>query len=176
MDKRKDPNAKVPCRQGCGKEFSPAGRAYHEKFCTGPGYEPIRRPNRSGRHDLAAVARKANLETIDGRFIKIICSKGCGREYTRAGMAQHEKYCEGPGYVPGYSWKRRAERKPQNPKAQEEAKYTGEKDMVYELFFDDAALYACVMHLLDARDDKSVLCNLEAAKTMIETKIRFLKS
>lgn len=113
--------------------------------------------------------------TATGQDLKK-CRKGCGRELKAAGLSHHERWCSGPGYVPGYSWKRRAERKPQNPKLKEEAKYTGERDMVYELFFDDAALYACVMHLLEARDDKNVICNLEAAKAMIETKIRFLKN
>lgn len=102
------------------------------------------------------------------------CSKGCGRELKSAGLSHHEKFCTGPGYVPGYSWKRRAERR--ISATVPETKYTGEQDMIYELFYDDAALYACAMHLLEARDDKNVLCNLEAAKAMIDTKIRFLKS
>ena len=107
---------------------------------------------------------------------KVPCAKGCGREYSPAGVTHHEKFCTGPGYVPGYSYKRRAERNISNPKPihKQEMKYTGETDMVYELFHDDAAMFSAVTFLLEARDGKDVLDNLLAAKSMIDTKIRFL--
>lgn len=110
--------------------------------------------------------------TATGQDLKK-CRKGCGRELKAAGLSHHERWCTGPGYVPGYSWKRRTERRitGQPPKT----KYTGEIDMVYELFCDDAALYSCVQFLLEARDGKSVIENLQAAKEMIDTKIRFLE-
>lgn len=109
--------------------------------------------------------------------VKVPCKKGCGREYSPAGITQHEKYCTGKDYVPGYSYKRRRERNIQNPKPQpqEEARYTGEEDMVLELFYDDAALFTAVIYLLEARDGTDALRSLKAAKAMIDAKIRFLE-
>lgn len=113
--------------------------------------------------------------TASGQVLKE-CRKGCGRKLKSAGLSHHEKFCTGPGYVPGYSWRRRAERR--ISAVTPEVKYTGEADMVYELFYDDAALFSAAKYLLAARDGEGecVLRNLESAKDMIDIKIRFLKS
>lgn len=105
------------------------------------------------------------------------CTKGCGRMLKAAGRSHHEKYCTGPGYLPGYSKKRRIERRITAP-PQQETRYTGEEDMVYELFYEDAALFTTAVYLLEARDGteiKDVIHSLEAAKAALDTKIRFLK-
>lgn len=150
---------KVPCRSGCGGMFHPAGRGYHEKFCTGAGYLPMRGPRSKGQLKIAPT---------DKRLEKVLCRKGCGRYYCAAGLHHHEKFCDGPGFE-GRALKRAAKRN------EEEVRYTGEEEMAYELFCDDAAMYTAVLHLLEARDGKDVLENLRAAKSMIDIKIRFLE-
>ena len=186
-----------PCKKGCGRKLKPAGRAYHEKFCTGPGYEPGHTYSAPGRHDKKAfkkrlekakvkVAKAIKAQVSDGRKDLVPCRKGCGRDLKAAGRPHHERFCTGKGYVPGYSAERRIERRmtTQSPplKAKEPA-YTAYYAPItavkwaYEMFPEDSALFSAVCHIAACKtenDAEEQIKHLTQARDMLSLKIEML--
>jgi hypothetical protein len=153
----------------------PAGKASHEMVCTGKGYKPSHTHSPPGSHDTKEKrAARAAKKDMDASGSLILCAKGCGRKLRPAGKPHHEKYCTGPGYTPGYSAARRVERRIEGSVAHYKVTYAPKAgvEMAYEMFQDDPLMFSIMVHLMSARAGYDVVTNLEAAKGMIDLKIK----
>ncbi len=162
MDKADGRKVKSECSKGCGRKFNPAGRAYHEKFCTGPGYLPGHTHSVEGRHDV----KKEKLECQ-------YCHKPIGRQ----GIGPHEKFCEErPDHMVVRQKHRELFRqaKVERVETVEANEESMNVEIAYALFHDDAAMFGVVTHLLTAKSGLDVIANLKAAKTLIDLKIKNL--
>lgn len=178
------------CRKGCGRKLKPAGRAYHEKFCTGLGYEPGHTHSVPGRHDTTKVKKIKTDKAQKKEKLMLPCRKGCGRMCVAQGRPHHEKFCSGPGYVPGYSAQRRVERRmttgPALKLAAKESKETytyyyapiNAVKWAYEMFPEDSALFSAVCHIAACKMEESrdeILKHLTQARDMLSLKIQDLQ-
>lgn len=192
VDKRK---MKLPCRKGCGGEFSPAGRSYHEKFCTGKSYKPGHTHSVAGRHD--ARAKRREREGAQPRDAEILCPIGCGYKFLPQGLAPHKRRCTGKGWKPKYVYRRKLidQIPDQAPVArtvlqvrarQEAPAYAApttntapinDVKTAYEMYRDDFALGSAICHILACKGDLSneaQINHLTQARDMLSLKIEDL--
>lgn len=181
--KKKDGRKAKEKHDLCGNWFSPAGYATHIKHCTGPGYKPNHTHSVPGSHNKKVKAKPPSKPIYTQKDTLIPCRKGCGRLCKPQGQLAHERACQGPGYIPGYSAKRRIERrigvKSKAPvaTANYEAFYAPKAgvEMAYEMFKDDAEMFSIMVHLMAAVKGYDVMYNLEAARKMLDRKMELLE-